>query len=308
MKDPPEWTRAQLGAARDRAESEFATKRRSESLETYEGYFDQYRDSVQKVLAETLDLREIRAEGPALLPDAIKSEVIRYLCGPPISSADLEMLVRAKKMQTPGRAAGAARLGAVIEVVRRWHDRRRFPWVSEGRPATDRERSAAVLATTALLAMRRTETHHRMRSSEAQEMAVERELRDAGFRQVPRRTVSTVSDAPSHGEFCRESLFGSRKADFLVGLWDGRTMAIECKVSSSAVNSIKRLNNDAAVKATVWRSEFGTVQVVAAALLDGVFALKNLLDAQAKGLTIFWAHDLAAMTDWIHRTSGDDAR
>ena len=53
---------------------------------------------------------------------------------PPVPSADLEMLVRAKALQTRGRAAGAARLGAVIEVVRKWHDRRRFPWVSEGRP------------------------------------------------------------------------------------------------------------------------------------------------------------------------------
>ena len=308
MTEPPRWTRAELGAARDRAESEFATKRRTESLQTYQGYFDQYRDSVRQVLAETLDLRRIHAEGPALLPDAVKGEVVRYLCGPPISRDDLEMLVRAKGLQAAGRAAGAARLEAVIEIVRRWHDRRRFPWVSEGRPATERERSAAILATTALLAMRRTETHHRMRSSGAQEMAVEQELRDAGFRQVSKRAVKTVSDAPVRGEFCRESMFGTRKADFLVGLWDGRTMAIECKVSSSAVNSIKRLNNDAAVKATVWRTEFGTAQVVAAALLDGVFALKNLLDAQARGLAIFWAHDLAAMTRWIGRTAAGGAR
>lgn len=85
-------------------------------------------------------------------------------------------------------------------------------------------------------------------------------------------------------------------------------MAVECKVSSSAVNSIKRLNNDAAVKATVWRSEFGTSQVVPMALLDGVFALKNLRDAQAKGLTIFWAHDPGAMSDWIRRTARSPRR
>ena len=80
-------------------------------------------------------------------------------------------------------------------------------------------------------------------------------------------------------------------------------MAVECKVSSSAVNSIKRLNNDAAVKAGVWRSEFGTAQVIPVAVLDGVFALSNLVDAQSRGLMIFWAHDLAAMTEWIRRAS-----
>ncbi len=254
-------------------------------------------------MAETFDLEEIQAQLPSLLQGRIKAEVVRYLCGPPISEADLQMLVRAKTLHTPGEATGDDRLDAVIHVVRAWHDRKRFPWISEGRPATKNEREAAILATTALLAMRRTETHYRMRSSEAQELAVEQQLRDTGYEQVPTRRVSTVGDAPQRGQFCRESLFGSRKADFLVGLPDGRTMAVECKVSSSAVNSIKRLNNDAAVKATVWRSEFGTTQVVPVALLDGVFALKNLRDAQAKGLTIFWAHDLSALTDWIRRLS-----
>ena len=89
------------------------------------------------------------------------------------------------------------------------------------------------------------------------------ELRRAGFEQTATRRVPTLSVAPAEGQFCRESMLGSRKADFIVGLMDGRTMAIECKVSSSSVNSIKRLNNDAAVKATVWKREFGTMQVVA---------------------------------------------
>lgn len=80
-------------------------------------------------------------------------------------------------------------------------------------------------------------------------------------------------------------------------------MAIECKVSSSAVNSIKRLNNDAAVQAAVWRSEFGAAQVIPVAVLDGVFALKNPIDAQSRGLVIFWASDLDAITDWIRQAS-----
>lgn len=242
MIDPPRWSSAELAAARDRAECEFATRRRSESLETYLGFFDRYRLSVRQVLAETLDLGEIQAQLPSLLQGRIKAEVVRYLCGPPISEADLQMLVRAKTLTAAGNATSDDRIDAVIEVVRAWHDQRRFPWISEGRPATKNEREAAILATTALLAMRRTETRYRMRSSEAQELAVERELRDAGYDQVPTRRVSTIGDAPQRGQFCRESVFGSRKADFLVGLRDGRTMAVECKVSSSAVNSIKRLN------------------------------------------------------------------
>ena len=82
-------------------------------------------------------------------------------------------------------------------------------------------------------------------------------------------------------------------------------MALECKVSNSATNSIKRLNNDAAVKAVTWRSEFGTIQVVTAAVLGGVYALRNLIDAQEHGLTIFWAHDLPAMLEWMHGTNSE---
>lgn len=306
MIDPPKWSHSELSEARDRAEESFATRRRSESLETYQLYFDGYKGIVKDVLERTLDLSKLQEQATSLLRNQQMKEVVRYLCGPPISNDDLNMLVRAKSLHATGSEVSRGRFDTVIEVVRAWHDRRRFPWVDERRSPEEHEKDAAVLATTALLAMRKTETRHRMRSSESQELSVETELRNVGFEQVPTRKVATISDAPRRGEFCRESMLGSRKADFIVGLRDGRTMAIECKVSSSAVNSIKRLNNDAAAKATVWRSQFGTAQLVPVAVLDGVYALKNLVDAQAVGLAVFWAHDLAAMTEWIRRSSGED--
>ena len=65
---------------------------------------------------------------------------------------------------------------------------------------------------------------------------------------------------------------------------------------------MKRLNNDAAVKAETWRKDFGMSQVVPAAVLTGVFAILNLEDAQNRGLALFWAHNLKAMTAWIGST------
>jgi hypothetical protein len=65
---------------------------------------------------------------------------------------------------------------------------------------------------------------------------------------------------------------------------------------------LKRLNNDAAVKAGSWKSDFGQRQVVPTAVLSGVYKLHNLQDAQARGLTLFWAHNLEPLTDWINRT------
>lgn len=79
-------------------------------------------------------------------------------------------------------------------------------------------------------------------------------------------------------------------------------MPIECKVSNSSLNSVKRLNNDAAVKADVWQRDFGLRQVVPSAVLAGVYRLANLLEAQERGLAIFWSHDLAPLTAWIDTT------
>ena len=94
-------------------------------------------------------------------------------------------------------------------------------------------------------------------------------------------------------------MFGDRKADLVVRLYDGRLMPIECKVSNSATNSVKRLNNDAAVKAEAWLKQFGTLQTVPTAVLSGVFKRHNLVQAQEAGLTIYWAHDLQPLGDFI---------
>lgn len=79
-------------------------------------------------------------------------------------------------------------------------------------------------------------------------------------------------------------------------------MAIECKVSNSSTNSVKRLNNDAAAKATVWLSEFGHLQIVPVAVLSGVYNLNNLEAAQRQGLALIWAHELPRLGEWIDST------
>lgn len=129
-------------------------------------------------------------------------------------------------------------------------------------------------------------------------------LLTAGLVQVPAREIATLMDAPDPGEFCGEALFGNRKADLVIRLWDGRAMPTECKVSNSSTNSVKRLNNDAAVKADRWLQDFGTVQTVPAAVLAGVYKRHNLEDAQNTGLTLFWAHDLEPMVAFIESTRG----
>ena len=93
-------------------------------------------------------------------------------------------------------------------------------------------------------------------------------------------------------QFCAECQLGERKADIVIRLHDTRLLAIECKVSNSALNSVKRLNNDAAVKADYWIKQFGISQIVPAAVLSGVFKVINLDQAQQRGLSLFGSHDL----------------
>ncbi|WP_199399877.1 XamI family restriction endonuclease [Xylophilus ampelinus] len=174
--------------------------------------------------------------------------------------------------------------------------------VVQQREPTETERQAAVIASAALIATRRLETGRRSDGKQEQEAAVHASLKIMGFEQVRSRRVHVLGDAPAPGQFCAESDLGGRKADVLVGLWDRRVLAIECKVSNSSTNSVKRLNNDAAAKAEAWREDFGTRQVVPSAVLSGVYKLHNLEDAQRRGLSLFWAHDLDCLTDWIHHT------
>jgi hypothetical protein len=133
---------------------------------------------------------------------------------------------------------------------------------------------------------------------------VKEALKAANLVEVTPRTIEVLAHGPKSGQFCGESLLGNRKADIVVGLWDGRTLPVECKVSNSATNSVKRLNNDAAVKAVYWRRGFGEAQVMPTAVLSGVYKLHNLMDAQQKGLHLFWAHDLSRLIHWILATKG----
>jgi hypothetical protein len=190
----------------------------------------------------------------------------------------------------------------LIEVVRLVLDRRRFSWVVENREPTEAERGAAVMASAALMAASRVQTNRRTLGKKQQEALVTQALKTLGLTEVAAREIPNVSLAPSPGEFCGESVLGTRKGDIIVTLWDHRIMPIECKVSNSSLNSVKRLNNDAAVKAVSWKRDFGLRQVVPAAVLGGVYNLHNLLDAQDRGLSLFWAHDLAPLTAWIAQT------
>lgn len=304
------WTDGELGADRERAVQDFVRERLREPLDVYTERFDDAQDAVETLLEGTLDLTLLLPDHPAeelrerlyeIVTDDDQLYAFRYLAGPPISADDLvtvsdaESIARTRIEEDPSILDGLAR--TVLEA----HDRRRFPWLMEDRDPTPMERHAAIIATAALVAYQRYQTWRRTQSGNDQEQLLADALVANGFTQVPTRAIEFAADGPGPGEFCRESKVRDEKADVVVRLWDRRLMPIECKVSNSSVNSYKRLNREAAGKAAFWSRELGA-QVAPAALLSGVYALTSLQQAQNRGLSLFWAHDLNALTNWIEET------
>ena len=303
MSEPPLWTPERLETDRLNAIALFRKERLEEPLEDYLEAFDEYQGYVEELLETTIDLVQLENAVLEIVTNPHLLEVFRYLGAPPISEDDLKVLADISSLARGRLRRRPEDVQRLLETVRAVLDRRRFSWAMEEREPTEAERSAAIMASAALLAASRVQTKRRTFGKEQQEARVKQALTDLGLRGVPAlRRIPNVSLAPSPGEFCGESTFGNRKADIIVRLWDHRVMPIECKVSNSSLNSVKRLNNDAAVKAVSWKRDFGLRQVVPTAVLSGVYNLHNLIDAQERGLTLFWAHDLKPLTDWITST------
>lgn len=299
---PPKYDDESLERDRLKATELFRKERLEEPVEAYHELFDNYLGVVEELLESTVDLTALDEHALAVMSNAALAEAFRYLAGPFISKDDLLIVADAATLNPERLKKDPAALGRIIQVVKDGLDRRRFVWIAEGREPSETEKNAAIVASAALMATQRVQTERRTQAKTAQEQLVEDALLAAGLTKVSTRKVQMLSDAPAPGHFCRESTLGDRKADFVIRLWDTRVLAIECKVSNSSTNSIKRLSNDAVVKGGAWRVGFGEIQIVPAALLSGVFKLRTLISAQKNGMTIFWAHDLDALLKWIENT------
>lgn len=301
-KLPPQWTEEELTSDATLSAGNFRSTRLGASA--WSAHYRSARDKFELLFGKLGDLQRGRLTDASLL-DVYGSrlgEALRYLCGPPISDDDLKVIADVASL-TPGvLSQDAEAVRKVFGVIERVIDPFRFPWVQTGQAPTPEQREAALLASAVLLAAQRVATERRNDGKEGQEAAAKDYLRRLGFAEVAPETINTLVRGPQQAEFCGECLLGERKADIVVRLHDTRLMPIECKVSNSATNSVKRLNNDAAVKASYWLKEFGQSQVVPAAMLSGVFKVLNLVQAQRRGLSLFWAHDLEKLGEFIAST------
>lgn len=300
---PPRWTSAELGEDAAISAAQFRAERLAVT-DSWSTHYQQARIKFEVLFGKLSDLN------PGAITDSNLAEVykvglgeaLRYLAGPPISDDDLRVLADVDSIAPAVLRTDAEALRKVFGVIERVIDPHRFPWMEAGSAPTDQQREAALLASSVLLAAQRIATERRNEGKENQETTVKDYLRTLGFTEVHPVAINTIVKGPQAMQFCAECQLGERKADVVVRLHDTRLMAIECKVSNSATNSVKRLNNDAAVKAEYWIRQFGIAQVVPAAALAGVFKVLNLEQAQARGLSLFWSHDLDKLGAFIDST------
>jgi XamI restriction endonuclease len=291
----PRWTLDQFTEGAARGIEVFRAERLNEAREDYISHFNEARSAIEDLLELSTNLTTLQVTGRAAVTDTNYLEALRYIAAPPVSTDDLETLsgVAERNFDADGQWPD------VIATVLALLDTQRFPWLTDNREPTQAERYAATISTAAQIAARHILTARANEAKTAQEQLVQAALSRYGFAEVPPRVISTLRTAPDPGQFCGESMLGSRKADFVIGLWDDRILAVECKVSNSKVNSVKRIKNDAAVKARLWIQEFGDRLIVPAAVISGVYHPPNLLSAQRDGLTIWWSHDIDQMITWI---------
>ena len=287
------------------SQAEFRKERLEEPVDAYSEAFEYVRDAVENLIEATVDLSDLESKASELLQQPETLYVLRYLTGPPISDDDLKTLLDAPSIARKTLKKDPNLVNLLIQTIRDALDRHRFPWVSDSREPIGSERDAAIIASSALMAAQKVATSRRSGGKKRQEEKVRQALIAFGLEEirVPANTklFPTHPKAPKAGQFCGEHKLGDDKADLIVGLWDGRTMPIECKVSNSSLNSRKRLNMEAAAKAERWLKGFGDQLIVPTAVISGVFKREYVENAQQRGLTIFWSHNLEALTTWLER-------
>lgn len=300
---PLRWTAQALADAAALSAAQFRAERLAVS-DSWATHYNQARDKFD-LLFEKLSNLNSEAISDENLAEAYGlglGEALRYLAGPPISDDDLRVIADVESISPGILKKNPEALRKVFGVIERVLDPHRFPWMAAGKAPSPRQREAALLASSVLLAAQRIATERRNDGKDNQETRVKDYLREIGFSEVAPVRINTIVKGPQAMQFCAECQLGARKADVVVRLHDTRLMAIECKVSNSATNSVKRLNNDAVVKSEYWLKQFGTSQVVPAAVLSGVFKVLNLQQAQERGLALFWSQALDALGAFIEST------
>jgi hypothetical protein len=298
----PYWTEAELEQLSADARARFVERYRGEVRASFAEAEKECANEVRELLEATDYLRDLGKDPDFFIARRDLLRAARYATSPVISDDKLKII---------GEAEGP------VATIAEFLDRERFPWLAGDRtPSADEpDVVIAVKMTAKLMAEQRLGTKLRNTLSAAQERLVRETLAEAGLDYVEpsiiRERLRDLGDDPSigltprnyqealrRGEFTREIRVAGAKCDVPSRLPNGDLLPVECKVSNTEVNSVKRLNRETGGKHERWRSAFGA-ELHTAAVLGGVFRLVNLTAAQDDGILVFFDHDLAAVKRFL---------
>lgn len=260
------------------------------------------RDLVADLLAASNDLLALEE---AIQKNAGHLSVLRRMLAPPQSQDQFKLVCPAysKSSEKGLRPVTPEKAKLVAATIRQWLDTAVVPWVQHNRQPTNLERSSFIDIISTLVSAQVAMTDQRTLASKAQEQAVVEALEQAGWTRLPSAPVSTLADLPAK-QFMHKTLFATggtqpKEVDIACGLGKTAVLAMECKVSNDATNSIKRMD-EVLNKAQAWKVRWG-MSVETAALLQGVIAPKEMHRLMTFDVRIFWSHRLGDFMDWIEK-------
>lgn len=264
----------------------------------------------RKLIADALRASNYLIDIPkALIADGSHMLVFRHIAAPPVSQDQFALMCPAWRKGTekpvePGRKKRAmprpqAEAAAAAFMLRR--SRPLTPWIDSCRQPLKREVLRLLWSVAPSIANQQLVTLQRTKAANAQESAVTALLSAKGWTRMPSSQLDTRASLPAkhymHKTRYATGTASPQEVDIAIGLGKTVVLAMECKVSNDATNSVKRIN-DVLKKASAWKEHWGNF-VKTAALLQGVIApkeIERLLDADVE---VFWSHDLASFSDWI---------
>jgi hypothetical protein len=307
-KHAPRWTLENIVRDAQAATNVFRERRLGEPKERYLKAFDLLEAANRSLMGSLSRLKDRPVDAEwvaAMVADEHLRIALRYLGAPPISEDDLKTLTGDSLAPTLVRQ-DPARAERICDVMLKILDPKRFPWIYENRLARREEISRALLASTVVAAAQRVQTSRRIDEKVAIEGAVRGLLVGAEWSRVqsPKGGIRNIRrKAPEARQIKENVTLGGEGADFVVGLGDGRILAIECKGSNSEINSRKRINKEVANNAQSWLRQFGDGTLVPSAAIQGVFKPDYIAEVQEIPVVFFWGHRLEDLKAFLDATS-----
>lgn len=269
----------------------------------------EYRRDFVDLLGATNNLRAITG---ASLRDRRLLRAARFVTIPFISADDLDSLTGAdlkgwmQQTTERGRRPTDDDFDAAAEVIVQQVDSYRAPWLPERRGPTRAEIEKFLVASVTVRLNSRLGSLRRSEAAARQEQAVRDALAEAGYSEFKGKS-KTLSDPqtemPEGSYSSRARLLAGASVDVPIRLKHdhptGLTfIALEAKDTNSAVNSRKRLI-EVMDKATAWNAAGLPYEFRTAAVMSGVLPLRRLVEAQDRGIWLFWEHRLEDLSAFL---------